>query len=70
MLRNVVFFSDNSIGIFDADTKFAKQFEFLVEGVCLLRGCSVLRSFTLDDSSFTRWFDELVESCSRYSIEA
>ncbi len=69
MPRKVVFYSDESIGIYDIDNKTNQQLEFLFEGVCFLRHCTVLRSFTLDDSSFVRWFHDSVESCSRYSGE-
>ena len=68
-MKHVVFFSDGSIGIFEASTEFAQQFNFLVNAVCSMRRCSLLASYTLDESSFDRWFHSSMESCSHYSHE-
>lgn len=63
MLRNVVFFSDKSIGIFNPDD--FSQTELLIQTVCMLRHCSVSASYVLDESSFDCWFRDSMESCSR-----
>lgn len=68
MLRNVVFFSDKSIGIFNLDG--SSQTELLIQTVCMLRHCSVSASYVLDESSFDCWFDGAMASCFLSSSEA